>query len=156
MSAPLSPQLQPELRQASCVLLDGRALLIEGEPGSGKSSLALALIDRGAILVGDDGVKLEQREGKRGKHIWASPPPNITGLLEIRNVGLVQMAVGEGPLCMIIRLDRQAPRFIDAADRVAIIGMQVPAIALFPDTDTLALRAEWAFRQYALNDPVAS
>ncbi len=34
--------------QASAVAIAGRALLIEGPPGSGKSALALALIDRGA------------------------------------------------------------------------------------------------------------
>ena len=45
--------------QATAVEIGGRALLIEGPPGSGKSSLALALIDRGARLIGDDSVMLE-------------------------------------------------------------------------------------------------
>ena len=40
--------------QATCVAIAGRALLIEGAPGTGKSSLGLALIDRGAQLIGDD------------------------------------------------------------------------------------------------------
>lgn len=40
------------LHQATCVAIGGRGVLIEGLPGSGKSSLALALIDRGAQLVG--------------------------------------------------------------------------------------------------------
>ncbi|HQA17982.1 MAG TPA: serine kinase, partial [Novosphingobium sp.] len=44
------------VHQATCVAIKGRALLIEGPPGSGKSSMALALIDRGAALIGDDGV----------------------------------------------------------------------------------------------------
>ena len=57
--------------QATCVAIGGRAVLIEGEPGSGKSSLALALIDRGAALIGDDGVRLELR----GNRLYASPPP---------------------------------------------------------------------------------
>ena len=73
--------------QASCVAIGGRGLLIDGPPGSGKSSLALALIDRGATLVGDDGVLLELRGGR----LWALPPPNIAGLLEIRNVGLAML-----------------------------------------------------------------
>lgn len=140
------PEQRTELRQASCVLIEGRALLIEGPSGSGKSSLALALIDRGAILVGDDGVKLEQRGGQ----IWASPPPNILGLLEVRNVGIVEMPVAEGPLCMAVRLDRHAPRFIDAAEEAQIIGINVPSIALFPDAPSLPLRAEWGLRKYGL------
>ena len=52
------------LANVSCVAIGGRGVLIEGAPGSGKSSLALALIDRGAALVGDDGVtpRLTARE----------------------------------------------------------------------------------------------
>jgi serine kinase of HPr protein (carbohydrate metabolism regulator) len=134
------------LRQASCVLINGCAVLIEGPPGCGKSSLALALIDRGAVLVGDDGVLLEQR----GAQLWASPPPNITGLLELRNLGLVELPVGQGPVGLLLRLDHAAPRFIDAAEHETICGVAVPYIALYPDTPALPLRAEWAVRKYAM------
>src|SRR4029079_6360817 len=89
------------LANVACVAIGGRGVLIEGEPGSGKSSLALALIDRGAVLVGDDGVTLETREGR----LWASPPPNIAGLIEVRNVGLVTLATGSAPVALVIRLD---------------------------------------------------
>lgn len=135
------------LRQATCVLIDGCAVLIEGPAGCGKSSLALALIDRGAVLVGDDGVALEVR----GTQLWASPPPNIAGLLEVRNVGLVELQVGEGPVGLLLQLDPAAPRFVDSAALVDICGIQVPVIALFPDTTALALRAEWAVRKHALH-----
>ena len=46
------------LANVTAVAIGGRALLIDGPPGSGKSSLALALIDRGALLIGDDAVHL--------------------------------------------------------------------------------------------------
>jgi len=120
-------------------------VLIEGAPGCGKSSLALALIDRGAVLVGDDGVTLDQRDGR----LWASPPPNIAGLLEVRNVGLLDFPTGEGPVCLILRLDPAAPRFVEVAAREVILGAVVPVIALFPDSPALALRAEWAVRKHA-------
>ncbi len=135
------------LRQATCVLIDGCTVLIEGPPGCGKSSLALALIDRGAVLVGDDGVALEVR----GTRLWASPPPNITGLLEVRNVGLVELPVSQGPVGLLLQLDPDAPRFVDSAALLDICGVQVPVIALFPDTPALALRAEWAVRKHALH-----
>ena len=77
------------LANVSVVAIDGRAILIEGEPGSGKTSLALSLIDRGAVLIGDDGVTLE----RQGATVIASPPPNTAGKIEIRNVGVVEIAV---------------------------------------------------------------
>ena len=54
--------MQP--RQASCVAIGGRGVLIEGDPGSGKSSLVLALLDRGAHLVGDDSLLIEAHDGR--------------------------------------------------------------------------------------------
>jgi len=136
--------------QASCVAIGGpqglRAVLIEGAPGSGKSSLALALIDRGAALVGDDGVLLE----RRGARLWALPPPAIEGLLEIRNVGLARLAAAAAPVALVLRLDPQAPRHIETADRVELAGSPLPLVRLWPDTPALPLRAEWALALHGI------
>ena len=135
------------LHQASCVSIGGRAILIEGPAGSGKSSLALALIDRGARLVGDDGVTLSARDGI----LMAGPPPRIMGLIEVRNLGLVPMdAVGPVPVALVIGLDHAAPRFREQADQVERHGLLVPQITLWPDSPVLALRAEWALKRYGL------
>jgi len=128
--------------QASCVAIGGRGVLIEGSPGSGKSSLALALIDRGATLVGDDGVLLEQRDGR----LWALPPPNIAGLLEIRNVGLVTLPARPAALALLLRLDPEAPRCLETAESADLCGIVLPLIRLWPGADVLPLRAEWALR----------
>ena len=126
--------------QASCVSVHGRGILIVGPPGSGKSSLALALIDRGATLVGDDGVLLEERDGR----LWALPPPNIAGLLEIRNVGLATMSAEAAPVALVLGLDPEALRLPENAERIALAGVSVPLIRLYPDSPALPLRAEWA------------
>lgn len=126
--------------QATCVAIGGRGVLIEGPTGAGKSSLALALIDRGATLVGDDGVLLEPR----GERLWALPPPNITGLLEIRNVGLATFPASPAPVALIIRLDREAPRLPEAPEEALLGGVALPRIRLYPEASALALRAEWA------------
>lgn len=133
------------LRQSTCVAIGGRGLMIEGEPGSGKSSLALALIDRGAVLVGDDGVSLVTA----GSTLRASPAPATSGLLEIRNVGIITVATASDiPVSLVIRLDAAAPRFIDAAEEIAIGAVALPLVALFPDSPVLALRAEAALARY--------
>lgn len=130
----------------SCVAIGGRALLIDGASGSGKSSLALALIDRGAALVGDDGVILETR----GERLWALPPPNTAGLIEVRNVGLVTLPAAEAPLALVVRLDPAAPRFVEHPAQATIAGHPLPAIALWPGASALALRAEFALKTYGL------
>ncbi|MBX9642732.1 MAG: HPr kinase/phosphatase C-terminal domain-containing protein [Novosphingobium sp.] len=133
------------LHSATCVALGDRALLIEGAPGSGKSTLALALIDRGAVLVGDDGVTLE----KRGNRLIASPPPNITGLLEVRNLGLLQFPLAsEVPVALVLRIDPEAPRFIDMAERVDLGGVDLPLVRVWPGGSELALKAELALERY--------
>jgi serine kinase of HPr protein (carbohydrate metabolism regulator) len=134
------------LANVTCVAISGRAVLIEGAPGSGKSSLALALIDRGAVLVGDDGVTLRDR----GARLWAAPPPNIAGLIELRHVGLVELPTCSAPLALVVRLDPAAPRFIDAADRAELSGHSLPLVALDPASTILPLLVEYALKSYGL------
>ena len=135
------------LHQATCVAIGGRGVLIEGRPGSGKSSLALALIDRGAVLVGDDGVLLEPE----GDCLLTSPAPAIAGKLEVRNVGLLTFpTLSRIPVALLIGLDPAATRFRDAPAWLDRAGVGIPAISLWPDSPFLALRAEWALRTYGL------
>lgn len=134
-----------EARQFGCVAIGGHGVLIDGAPGVGKSSLALALIDRGAKLVGDDGVMLEAR----GMRLFAAPHPRIAGKLEVRNVGLVDFPVSAPvPVALVLRLDEAAPRFIEAAERMALLGIDLPLVRLWPGSPVLPLRAEVALRTY--------
>lgn len=72
------------LKHASCVELHGKGILILGASGSGKSDLALRLIDEGAVLISDDYVELSEDSEK----IVARTAPNIAGMIEVRGVGL--------------------------------------------------------------------
>lgn len=135
------------LRQLTCVALKGRAILIDGASGSGKSSLALALIDRGAVLVGDDGVSLRAEAGV----LLASPAPATRGLIEVRGVGLVPMeAAQDMPVALLIRLTRNAARYIETAPREALLGVQIPLVELYPDSPVLALRTAMALDVHGL------
>jgi serine kinase of HPr protein (carbohydrate metabolism regulator) len=135
------------VRQATCVAVEGRGLLIEGPPGSGKSSLALGLIDRGATLVGDDGVLLAAEDDR----LIARPHPATRGLIEVRGVGLVTFEVTDSvPLALVIRFEPQAPRFVERARTVAIAGVDLPLIEFDPAGSLLPLRAEFALRDHGL------
>jgi serine kinase of HPr protein (carbohydrate metabolism regulator) len=129
------------------VAIGGRGLLIEGPPGVGKSSLALALIDRGAVLVGDDGVLLVPR----GERLHASPAPATAGKLEVRNLGLLDFPVlGDVPVALVVRLDSGAARYREMPEWLERVGHRLPVIDLWPDSPVLALRAELALRTYGL------
>ncbi|TMM49102.1 serine kinase [Qipengyuania marisflavi] len=139
------------LANVTGVAISGRALLIEGAPGSGKSALALALIDRGAVLIGDDAVSTALRGGA----VWATPPPNTAGLIEIRNVGIARMPTTEAPIALVLTLDPAAPRFpLELAAR-EICGVAIPALPFAPGDAAQALRAEHALQIHGLPLPVA-
>lgn len=133
------------LLNVTCVAIGGRGLLIEGRPGSGKSSLALALIDRGAVLVGDDGIALEMR----GDRIWAHPPPRIAGRMEVRGVGLVELPATSAPLALALALTPDAPRTPEARPR-EIGERSIPVLPFRPGDAIQALRAEAALRVFGL------
>ena len=135
--------------QASAVVIGGRALLIEGPPGCGKSSLALALADRGAGLIGDDGVTLTAE----GDALIASPPPHIAGLLEVRGVGLVAPPIAPpAPVALILQLGCPAPERLPETPlpRRIINGVAVPVLAFDPGTIAPGPRAEWALATHGL------
>jgi HPr kinase/phosphorylase len=135
--------------QASAVVIGGRALLIEGPPGSGKSSLALALIDRGAGLIGDDAVTLEQLGGA----LIASPPPNIAGLIEMRGVGLLRLAIAApAPVALMLALGGEVPVRLPETPLPtrSIGGVDVPVLAFDPGTIAPALRAEQALALHGI------
>ncbi len=68
---------------ASCVARNGAGILLIGPPGSGKSDLALRLLDLGCDLVADDQVLLDGNT--------LSAPANLAGLLEVRGLGLLRL-----------------------------------------------------------------
>lgn len=132
--------------QATCVAIAGRALLIEGEPGIGKTSLALALIDRGAVLVGDDGVLLEACDDV----LWATPHPNTRGMIEVRNVGILPMPCAEAPVALVLALADDAPRHVEVPETVRRGGIAVPSLRFWPGSPIGALRAELALQRHGL------
>lgn len=137
-----------QIMQASGVVIGGRALLIEGPPGSGKSSLTLALLDRGAGLIGDDAVRLL----RDGETIIAAPPPRIAGLIELRGIGIVHWPLAApAPLALILTLGGpQGERLPASAGIRDILGVGIPVLAFEPGTLAPAQRAEWALEVHGL------
>jgi len=120
-------RLSSETVHASTVAMDGRAVLISGPSGSGKSDLTLRLLDRGFTLVSDDQT-IVRREDDR---LIASPPPNIAGKLEIRGIGIVEMEhVGDIPVALLVELTSDIQRLPDDNRERPILGVSMPLISV--------------------------
>ena len=119
--------LSSESLHASTVASDGRAVLITGLSGAGKSDLALRLLDRGFMLVSDDQT-LVRRDGDR---LIASAPPTIAGKLEVRGVGIVEVeAVQDVPVSLVVELTGELQRLPDDSRERLILGVSVPLVAI--------------------------
>lgn len=136
------------LANVTCVAVGGRGIVIMGPPGSGKSTLALSLIDRGAMLIGDDGATLDLR----GARLWVSPPPNIAGHLEIRGVGIALLPTTCAPLCLAISLCESGER-LPQATTLDLDGVGIPALAFTGSEGALALRVEFGLQMHGLSLP---
>src|SRR5690348_15678517 len=122
---PAGPRLSSETVHASTVARDGRAVMISGPSGSGKSDLALRLLDRGFTLVSDDQT-IVRRDGDR---LMASAPPNIAGKLEIRGIGILDMDhVSDMPVALLVELTSDIQRLPDDSRERPILGVPLPLI----------------------------
>ena len=126
--------LSSETVHASTVASDGRAVLISGPSGSGKSDLALRLLDRGFTLVSDDQT-IVRRDGDR---LVASAPPTIKGKLEIRGIGIVEMnTVSDVPVALFVELTSEIMRLPDDRRERPVLGVNLPLVSV----DALAASA---------------
>lgn len=141
MTRPLSS----ETIHASTVAIGGRAVLIWGRSGSGKSDLALRLIDRGAKLVSDDYTLVKRTPGG----LVASAPATIAGRMEVRGLGIVavEAAPGETPVSLVVDLDGERERMPPEELSRPLLGVAVPLVRLDPWLASAPIRVELALRQ---------
>lgn len=127
----------PASIHATCLLVGARGVLIRGPSGSGKSRLALALLDhehargRFAALVADDRVLLSRHHGR----VVARPPDGLAGLVERRGLGIEAIAheaaavlalvVDIVPPCTVPRLPEDGDRSI-LVEGVVLARLAVP------------------------------
>jgi serine kinase of HPr protein (carbohydrate metabolism regulator) len=122
-----SRRLSAETLHSSTVALEGRAVLITGRSGSGKSDLALRLIDRGFALVSDDQT-IVKREGDR---LLACAPAQIAGKLEVRGIGIIEMErIQEVPVALLVELTGDIERLPDEGRVRPVLGIDLPLVSI--------------------------
>ncbi len=110
---------------ASCVALSGKAVLILGPSGSGKSALALSLMAMGAGLVADDQTVLR----REGASLVADAPEAIRGQIEARGVGILAAdAVGPVPISLVVDLGRDEDRRLPPKRTHMLMDVSLPLV----------------------------
>ncbi len=143
-------RISSETLHASCVAIAGSAVLIEGRSGTGKSDLALRLIDRGAVLVSDDYTVLTRRDGA----LTASPPANIAGKMEMRGLGLIEVAhTQDVPVALVVVADNDPVRMPEAEASRAIAGVMLPELRLSLLEPSAPIKVERALALLGVRQP---
>lgn len=141
------PRLSSENLHASTVALDGRAVLIAGPSGSGKSDLALRLVDRGFSLVSDDRTIVRLDQGR----LLAAAPPNIRGKLEVRGIGIVDVeAIDDVPIALVVDITREIERLPDEGRERNILGKGIPLVNVDALTASAAAKVAIALDRLGL------
>ena len=115
---------------ATCVAISGIGVLLRGVSGSGKSDLALRLIDDGAELVADDYVMLHIQNGT----LTGFAPETLQGLLEVRGIGVLEVPwrANVKIWAVIDLVDNSQIDRMPEPDMAALVGLEVPHFQLDP------------------------
>lgn len=110
---------------STSVVIDDNGVLILGDSGSGKSDLALRLIDNGATLISDD-ISICR---KNSNNIYLYCPPEIKGLLEVREVGIITVPFVERiRLRLVVNLKSNNNERFPKDSSFRILGIKIPII----------------------------
>ena len=139
-------QVSAENVHGTSVARDGRAVLLTGPSGSGKSDLALRLLDRGFRLISDD----QTIVSRSGERLVTSAPAQIRGKMEIRGLGIVEMETdSDVPLALIVELTSEIERIPEPRQR-QILGIGVPLVSVDATTASAAAKVALALERMGL------
>ena len=114
----------------TAVAISDKGIILRGPPGSGKSDLALRLIDNGAVLVADDRIELV----RKNNNLFACCPRIIAGKIEVRGIGILNVPyIEETIITMVVNLvTPDQVRRIREPDAINLLGDNVTSLKLVP------------------------
>jgi HPr kinase/phosphorylase len=136
--------MKQEMVHATALAIGGQGILLTGPSGSGKSDLALRMIDRGGVLISDDIVIVS----KTSEGLSVGVAPNIAGKIEVRGVGICTVQyLASAPLQLVAALSSDIERMPGDRQMSSIMGVEVPSIQLAPFEASATIKLELAFRR---------
>ena len=145
------PDKPAQTIHATSVAIGGHGVLIMGPSGSGKSDLALRLIDRGARLISDDYTSVSPRDDG----LRLSAPANIAERMEIRHLGIIDMRklgldvmapAGAVLAKLAIQLEDRPERMPQSDAMMMLAGHKLPLVRLAGLEASAPIKVEWALR----------
>ncbi len=137
-------KLKSKRIHATCIAIGRHGVLLRGPSASGKSDLALRLIDAGAKLIADDQVNLIVSS----KGLRASAPKILKGLLEVRNIGVLQLPSIEDAfvslVCELVRPEQieRMPQY----KNTSILGVNLPHLLILPFETSSVIKVQLALK----------
>ncbi len=137
-----------ETVHATCVSWQGKAVLITGHAGAGKSTLGLQLMALGCGLIADDRTVLEASDGQ----VFARCPPTLTGLIEARGIGILTAgAAPSATVHLVVDLDQTEAERLPPRRYNTVLGCNLPLIwrvegAQFAPAILQILKSGWSDR----------
>lgn len=130
---------------ATTIEINGNAVMLIGPSGSGKSDLALRLIDAGARLVADDRTHLTVNDGI----LFASPPEILAGKLEVRGFGIVDVPhIRDIPVRLVAELVPAAQvERLPETKMMEFLNIEVPLVLICPFEASAAAKMRMVLEQ---------
>ena len=128
---------------ATAVALTGGGVLLFGPSGSGKSDLALRLVDRGARLISDDQTLVT----RSGGGVKAAALPGWQGQIEVRGIGIVTLPFADTAEIALVAVLTPSPERLPRPSVYPLCGVDVPCIELDPRPSSAPLLIELALNR---------
>lgn len=136
-----------QMVHGTAVRLGQAGLLLRGPSGSGKSDLALRLIESGARLIADDQVAVACERGE----LWLQAPPSIAGMIEVRGLGILRLPRAPRTALHLVcdLVPREQVERLPERGRCELCGVAVPQVALCAFDASTPAKLRFALRAVA-------
>ena len=133
----------------TAIALEDKGVLLIGPSGSGKSDLALRLIDSGATLISDDQTICQRRNDE----IFLFPHKKINGLIEVRGVGIIKVPfIEDVKLKMIVQLIDKQPERIPVREEKKFLDLNIKFIKIIGKEASSTVKVKVKLFEEIIND----
>ncbi len=138
----------PTQLHGTAVAYEGHSLILIGEPGCGKSTVALQIMAFGGQLIADDRCDLADEGGQ----VIVSRPPNLPQMIEARGFGLIPVeCAGPAKIVAVVYMSVTSTKRLPEAIQCRVGNYLLP---LFHKTDSPAFPAAlWHYLKAQSRNP---